>query len=394
VEATARRRSVGVIFGSRSMEHGVSILTAYQAFQALDRVKYEATAIYITERGEWLASDRIDDVASIPGLPLDPSRFERAFRSHAKPAAIAPDPSVGGLMSLDSGGLLRRGSQRTRLDVALLVLHGTHGEDGTVQGLLELAGIPYTGSGVLGSALGMDKLIMKDVWRAAGLPVLPYIGLTRHDWEADREDSLDRIGSALVFPIFVKPASLGSSIGISKTVNREDLGFAIDVAASYDRRIIIEQGLTDAVDINCSVIGNDELSVSVCERPLSFGAFLSYDDKYLHGKAGKTGAAGGMEDMVRELPAEIPDEQVRRVQDLATAAFRALDCAGLARVDTLLSPAGEVYLNEINTLPGSLSSYLWEATSTSFSELLDRLIELAIERAREKRRTRYSASHG
>ena len=394
MEDAAQRRSIGVIFGSRSMEHGVSVLTAYQAFQALDRGKYDLTAIYITERGEWLVSDRIDDVGTIPGLPLDPSRFERAFRGHARPAAIVPDPGVGGLMSLEPGGLLRRGGQRTRLDVALLALHGTHGEDGSIQGLLELAGIPYTGSGVLGSALGMDKIVMKDVWRAAGLPVLPYLALSRHGWETDREDQLDRIGSELVFPIFVKPASLGSSIGISKTVNREDLGFAIDIAASYDRRIVVEQGLVDAIDINCSVLGNDELSVSVCERPLALGAFLSYDDKYLHGKAGKTGAAGGMEEMVRELPARIPNEQAQRVQDLATAAFRALDCAGVARVDTLLSPAGEVYLNEINTLPGSLSSYLWEATGLSFPRLLDRVIELAIERAREKRRTRYSATQG
>lgn len=394
MEDAARRRSIAVIFGSRSMEHGVSVLTAYQAFQALDRSRYEVTAIYITERGEWLVSDRFDDVSHIPGLPLDPSQFERSFRSHAKPAAIVPDPGVGGLISLEAGGLLRRGGQRTRLDVALLALHGSHGEDGTVQGLLDLAGIPYTGSGVLGSALGMDKLLMKDVWRAAGLPVLPYLGVTRPEWEANREGQLDRIKGALGYPIFVKPASLGSSIGISRTVNREDLGFAIDVAATYDRRVIVEQGLVDAIDINCSVLGNDALTVSVCERPLTGGPFLSYDDKYLHGKAGKSGAAAGMEEMQRRLPADIPEEQAQRVQDLAARAFKALDCAGLARVDTLVSPAGEVYLNEINTLPGSLASYLWEATGLSFPQLLDRIVELAIERAREKRRTRYSAVQG
>jgi D-alanine-D-alanine ligase len=271
------------------------------------------------------------------------------------------------------------------------VLHGTHGEDGSVQGLLDLAGIPYTGSGVLGSALGMDKIAMKDVWRSAGLPVLPYLGLTRHEWEAEREHQLDRILSALEYPIFVKPASLGSSIGISRTVNREDLGFAIDVAATYDRRLIVEQGLADAVDINCSILGNDDPIVSVCERPLMSGAFLSYDDKYLRGKAGKAAPAAGMEGMVRQLPADIPDEQAKRVQGLAVSAFRALDCSGVARVDTLLSPSGDVYLNEINTLPGSLSSYLWEASGISFPQLLDRIIELAIERAREKRRTRYSS---
>jgi len=390
-----QRRAVGVIFGSRSMEHGVSVLTAHQAIAALDPRKYDVTAIYITERGEWLASERIDDVSRFRGLPLDPSEFERAFRSHARQAAIVPDTTVGGLVTLDAGGLLRRGGQRTRLDVALLALHGTHGEDGSVQGLLELAGIPYTGSGVLGSALGMDKVAMKDVWRSAGLPVLPYVGLDRHAWESERETELDRILAGLTYPIFVKPGSLGSSIGISRTVNREDLGFAIDVAAAYDRRLIIEQGLDGAIDINCSLLGNDEISVSQCERPLTFGAFLSYDDKYLRGKAGKAGPAsesptGGMAAMVRDLPANIPSEQATRVQELAVRAFKALDCTGLARVDTLVTLDGDVYLNEINTLPGSLSSYLWEASGISFAGLLDQMIQLALDRSREKRRTRYS----
>jgi D-alanine-D-alanine ligase len=373
------------------MEHGVSVLTAHQAFAALDRDKYDVTAVYITERGEWLASARMDDVSRFRGLPLDPSEFERAFRGHARAAAIVPDPTVGGLLTLDGGGLLRRGGQRTRLDAALLVLHGTHGEDGTVQGLLDLAGIPYTGSGVLGSALGMDKIAMKDVWRAAGLPVVPYAGLTRAVWEQKREAELDRMLDQLSYPIFVKPASLGSSIGISQAVNREDLGFAIDVAAAYDRRMIVEQGLDGAIDINCSVLGNDEVSVSLCERPLTAGAFLSYDDKYLRGKIGKTGPSSGMEGMIRELPSNIPADRAARVQELSILAFKALDCTGLARVDTLLTPAGDVYLNEINTLPGSLSSYLWEASGVSFPKLLDRIIELAFDRSREKRRTRYSA---
>jgi D-alanine-D-alanine ligase len=385
------RLRIGVVFGSRSMEHGVSILTAYQAFQALESGSYEPSAIYITERGEWLASNSMDDVTKIRGLPLDPSGFERAFRGHARPAALVPDSTVGGLISIDQGGLLRRGGQRIPLDCVLLAVHGTHGEDGTLQGLLELSGIPYTGSGVLGSALGMDKVAMKEVWRSAGLPVVPYLALNRHEWERNREAELDRITAALQYPIFVKPAGLGSSIGISRTVNREDLGFAIDVAATYDRRLIVEQGLTDAVDINCSVLGNNDPVVSACERPLSTGVFLSYDDKYLRGKVGKTSSSSGMEGMQRELPANIPEEQTRRVQELAARAFTALDCSGLARVDVLLSSTGDVFLNEINTVPGSLSSYLWEASGTPFPELIDRLIQLALERNREKRRTRYSA---
>jgi D-alanine-D-alanine ligase len=387
-----RRTAVGVIFGSRTMEHGVSVLTACQAMQALDRGRYDVTPIYITERGEWLASDHVDDVARFKGLPLDPSEFERAFRGHGRPAAILPDPSVHGLLDLEpGGGLLKRRSPRTRLDVALLALHGAHGEDGSIQGLLELAGIPYTGSGVLGSALGMDKVAMKDIWRAAGLPVLPYYGFTRARWESEREAILDQIDAELHYPIFVKPASLGSSIGISRTVNREDLGFAIDVAASYDRRLLVEQGLDDAIDINCAVMGNDELSVSLCERPVMRSEFLTYEDKYLHGKAGKVAGAQGMEGMARQLPAQIPAEQTARVQELAQLGYRALDCAGMARVDTLVRPNGDVYLNEINTLPGSLAFYLWEASGIAYPELLDRLLRLALERGREKDRTRYSA---
>jgi len=384
------RRSLGVIYGSRSMEHGVSILSAHQAMQALDPAKYAVTAIYITEAGEWLASERVDDLSQIRGLPLDAGHYERAFRAHARRALIVPDPSIGGLVSLDSGGLFRRAGARTRLEAVLVVLHGTHGEDGSVQGLLELAGIPYTGSGVLGSALGMDKLAMKDAWQAAGLPVLPYHGLTRHAWESDRGGQLDAIGSRLAYPIFVKPAGLGSSIGVSRTVNREDLGFALDVAANYDRRLIAEQGLEGAIEINCSVLGRSELKASPCERPFSSGRLLSYDDKYLHGKAGKAAGSGGMQAMIRELPASIPAEQAARVQELALAAFKALDCAGVARVDTLVTPGGDVYLNEINTVPGSLASYLWEAAGLTFSALLDRLIEIAIEEAKEKRRTRFS----
>jgi D-alanine-D-alanine ligase len=391
---SGRRTAVGVIFGSRSMEHGVSILTAHQVIQSLDPAKYEISAIYITERGEWLVSDRIDDVSRFKRLPLEATEFERAFRTHAHAAAIVPDPTIGGLLSLEAGGLLRRGGQRRRLDVAVLTLHGSHGEDGTIQGLLELAGIPYTGSGVLGSALGMDKIAMKEVWQSRGLPVVPYRGITRFAWEAGRERELDPICAKLTFPMFVKPAGLGSSIGISKAVNREDLGFAIDVAASYDRRVIVEQGIDGAIDINCAILGVDHLDASPCERPLSLTGFLSYEDKYLQGKAGKGSPGSGMETMARQLPADITPEQSERIQQLARQAYQALDCSGLARIDTLLAPEGDIYLNEINTLPGSLASYLWEASGLGFSQLLDRLIELAFERARDKRRTRFSASPG
>jgi D-alanine-D-alanine ligase len=383
---------VGVIFGGRSMEHGVSVLTAHQVAQALNRARYKITAIYISERGEWFAGDRIDDVTKFKGLPLDASEFERAFAGHSRRAAIVPDRTVGGLLALDAAGLLRRAPQRTPLDVVVLALHGSNGEDGTVQGLLELAGIPYTSAGVLGSALGMDKAAMKDVWRSAGLPVVPYLSIDRFTWEADREQELDRIIAALQFPIFVKPSSLGSSIGISRAVNREDLGFAIDVAAAFDRRLLVEQGLENATDINCAVLGNDKPIASPCERPLMTGAFLSYDDKYLRGKAGKSTAASGMEGMQRELPAQIPLSQSEQIQELAIRAFEALDCSGIARVDFLVGADGAIYLNEINTIPGSLSSYLWEAIDIDFSDLLDRLIQLGIDRARDKRRSRYSAT--
>jgi D-alanine-D-alanine ligase len=265
-------------------------------------------------------------------------------------------------------------------------VHGTFGEDGTLQGLFELADLPYVGAGVVGSATGMDKIIMKAAFQAAGLPVVGYLWFRRSRWERSPDEVLDEVESRLRYPLFVKPANLGSSIGISKARRRDDLKGALEVAASYDRRLLVEEAVDNAVEINCSVLGNDDPIPSVCEQPVAWQEFLSYEDKYLRGEKGQ-----GMKGASRRIPAPISPELTRRIQGLAVAAFQVVDCAGIARVDCLLNEATEeVFVNEINTIPGSLSFYLWEPSGVSFVELTDRLIQLALERHAEKAKTHYS----
>ena len=369
------RLRVGVVFGSRSVEHEVSIVTALQVIHALDRSKYEPIPIYIAKDGRWLAGEQLARLESYKDLQL----IAEGVRAY-----VAPEPGNRGLI-VRSRGWLRR-PPKLELDVIFPCVHGTFGEDGTLQGLLELASIPYVGAGVVGSATGMDKIIMKAAFQAAGLPVVNYIWFSRSRWERSAEEVLDQAEQRLRYPLFVKPANLGSSIGISKATNRESLKAALEVAASYDRRLLVEEGVEPAIEINCSVLGNDEPVPSVCEQPIAWQEYLSYEDKYLRGNK-----AQGMKGASRRIPAPISPELTRRIQELAVAAFKATDCAGIARVDCLVSQrTEEVFVNEINTIPGSMAFYLWEPTGISFTELTDRLIQLALERHAEKTKTHYS----
>jgi len=379
---------VGVIFGSRSVEHEVSIVTGLQVYHALDRAKYEPVPIYITKSGNWLSGEQLGRLDSYKDLKL---------MAAGEQAYLAPEPGRE-LVNRAGSGLLRR-RQKLEVDVVFPCIHGTFGEDGTLQGLLELADVPYVGAGVVGSAVGMDKIIMKAAFQAAGLPVVRYSWLTRARWDREREAALDEIiGTgdrpvSLRYPLFVKPANLGSSVGISKAHTRAELANALDIAASYDRRLIVEEGVENAIEINCSVLGNDAPIASVCEQPVAWQEFLSYEDKYLRSDGGAKGQgqAQGMKGAARRIPAPISPELTARIQDLAIAAFRAVDCAGIARIDCLVDERSEqVYVNEINTIPGSLSFYLWEPSGVSFAELTDRLIQLALERHAEKRRNQYS----
>jgi D-alanine-D-alanine ligase len=281
----------------------------------------------------------------------------------------------------------------TVVDMVFPVVHGTYGEDGTLQGLLELAAIPYVGAGVVGSAVGMDKIVMKAAFQAQQLPVVNYLWFTRKRWQAAADTVADEIERTLTYPLFVKPANLGSSIGISKATDRTSLFDAIEVAAHYDRRLLVEEAFEGGIEVNCAVLGNDEPVASVCEQPIAWAEILSYEDKYLRGGKGKGGRSGGegMASLTRRIPAPIPNDLTARVQDLAVKAFQAVDCAGLARIDFLVDPAsGRIAVNEINTLPGSLAFYLWEASGVPFPALVDRLIDLALERHRERQQTTFS----
>lgn len=385
---------VGMIFGGRSVEHEVSVLTAHQAIAALPRDKYTPVPIYISKAGQWFTGDALLDLKNFRDL--------ETLQTQAEPIIFSPDATQPGLLTRRAperkgifGGRAPAEQTIEPLDVAFPLLHGSHGEDGTVQGLLELADLPYVGCGVEASAIGMDKLMTKIALRAAGVPVLPDFALSRARWQREADAVVEEIEALFPYPVFVKPVSLGSSIGVARAEDRATLRFAIDVAATYDSRVMVEPAQENIVEINCSVLGNDtEARASVCERPISAGT-LSYEEKYLKGGKGGKGSEGskGMQSARRVIPADISDELTQAIQRRAIQAFRAIGAAGVSRVDFLVRPEEDTfYVNEINTLPGSLSFYLWEPSGVPFPELLTTLIGYAQARYREKRRSTFSFS--
>ncbi|MBV9280067.1 MAG: D-alanine--D-alanine ligase [Chloroflexi bacterium] len=354
---------VGLLFGGRSGEHEVSLASAASVLKALDPQKYEAVAIGITRQGHWLMADSPEHLLK-GEVTLELPETTEAL----------PDVTHHGIVRVDERGGINL--HQTAVDVVFPLLHGPYGEDGTVQGLLELADIPYVGSGVLGSAVSMDKWMMKSVFREAGLPVAPDYKLRTLQWARRRDELLAEIEESLDYPVFVKPCNLGSSVGISKAHQRGELEDAIDLAARYDGRIIVEQGI-DAREVECSVLGNDDPVVSVPGEVVSHHEFYDYEAKYTDGLA----------DLI--VPARVTGEQTRQLQDLARRAFLAVAADGLARVDFFIARRdGRVLVNEINTIPGftSTSMYpkLWEASGVSYPELIDRLIRLAFDRHAEK----------
>ncbi|HQR32919.1 MAG TPA: D-alanine--D-alanine ligase [Blastocatellia bacterium] len=362
----ANKLKVGVIFGGRSGEHEVSLRSAESIINALDRNKYDVVPIAITQSGKWLASSEATN--------LLPSAVMTNADQHV---AIFGDPTEKGLARF---GMENDGGKRDRLDVIFPVLHGTYGEDGTIQGLLEMADVPYVGCGVLGSAAGMDKVVMKRLFREAGLPIVEFVHFLRSQWEADPLLVEMRVAEEIGFPCFVKPANLGSSVGISKATDSKTLNEAIALAAKYDRKIVIERGV-DAREIEVSVLGNDQPIASLPGEIVPQTAeFYDYQAKYISANGARL-----------EIPANLSETQTAEIQQMAVQAFQAIDGAGLGRVDFFLEKeTGKLLLNEINTMPGftSISMYpkLWEASGLPYSQLIDRLIELAFERHREKSR--------
>ncbi len=376
---------VGMIFGGRSVEHEVSVLTAHQAIAALPRDKYTPVPIYISKTGQWFTGEALLDLKNFTDL-------ER-LQTLAEPVFLSVDATQPGLLSRRAperkgifGGRAQPEQTAEPLDIAFPLIHGTHGEDGTLQGLLEIADLPYVGCGVEASAIGMDKLMAKVALRAAGVPVLPDYALSRARWQREPDAVVAEIEAKFPYPVFVKPVSLGSSIGVSSAEDATALRFAIDVAATYDSRVMIEPAQQNIKEINCSVLGADgEARASVCEHPIAAGA-LSYEEKYLKG-----GKGDGMKGARRIIPADISDDLTQRIQRSAVETFNAIGAAGVSRVDFLVSQDDSTYyVNEINTIPGSLSFYLWEPSGVPFPELLTTLIGYAQARHREKRRSTFS----
>ncbi|MFY9555220.1 MAG: D-alanine--D-alanine ligase [Blastocatellia bacterium] len=360
-----KKLRVGVIFGGRSGEHEVSLRSAESVINAMDKSKYEVVPIGITTEGRWLVSDNA--TALLPQAVMSSNSHQQV--------AIIGDPTRQGLTRLDAEN---RALPSESLDAVFPVLHGTYGEDGTIQGLLEMAGVPYVGCGVLASATGMDKVAMKQLFKHAGLEIGEYEWFLRSSWEETPDTVLNRVTRSLGLPVFVKPANLGSSVGISKAGNREELRDAIDDAARYDRKVIVEKAVNGR-EIEVSILGNDNPMASLPGEIIVGHEFYDYEDKYID-SASRV-----------EVPAKLPQKTIDRIQRDAIRAFKAIDGAGLARVDFFVeSKTHRVIINEINTMPGftSISMYpkLWEATGISYPELIDRLIELALERHRDKAR--------
>jgi D-alanine-D-alanine ligase len=400
-EQMAKKLRVGILFGGRSGEHEVSLLSAASILKAIDRRKFDVVPIGITKEGHWLAAGDAHDL--LKGDSSAVARRLRAGDPQATPGAkllhegiptlFPPEPAPGSDPTADAGRALAPAGAEARLDgksldVVFPVLHGTFGEDGTIQGLFELAGIAYVGSGVLGSSAGMDKDVMKRLFANAKLPIVKHVTLLRTEWEKSPRKAVAKVEAALKYPVFVKPANLGSSVGISKAHDRKELGPALTLAGKYDRKMVVEAGVggkkARAREFEVGVLGNDDPKASLVGEIVPAKEFYDYEAKYLS------------EGSIPVIPAPLTKAETKQIREMAVAAFQACDLSGLARVDFLMEPDGKrrIFLNEVNTLPGftQISMYpkLWKATGIGYKDLITRLIELALERHQEKSRTTYS----
>lgn len=368
-----RKTTVAVIFGGRSVEHDVSVVTGHQIMRAFDSTRYEVVPVYITRDGRWFTGE--------PLRNLDNYTNEIASLRGVQPAILSPSAQHHGLIVNPVAGLLQK-SEVKRIDVVFPAVHGSHGEDGTLQGLFELADVPYVGCGVLASALGNDKALTKQVLRQNGVPVVDDVVFTRAEWQEDPEAILAKINAHFAYPVFVKPVTLGSSIGVSRVEDAAMLRATIEVATTFDRRVMVEPAVVGCQEINCAVMGDDMgMRASVLEQPKSWAEFLSFDDKYMHG-------GEGMKSAERIIPAPLSTELTARIQAMTVQVFKALQGRGTARLDFLVR-GEEVFLNEINTMPGSLAFYLWSEMGMNNREVVERMVKLAQDAHAEKRRTSF-----
>ena len=366
------KTNIGVFFGGRSTEHEISVISANQAMHAINRERFDVTPVYITKQGRWYTGEALLDIASYRDIPALLNKCEEVYMR-----PIYDDYSIYRTRHKMFGS-----DVVTKLDVVIPVLHGSNGEDGTFEGILDSIGIPYAGCDVLASANGMDKITMKMILQASGIPVVNYVWFTDKEWSARRDDIIADIEKQLNYPVIVKPANLGSSVGIGRARNREELLSRVDDARRYSSRIIVEHMVDNLQEINCSVLGDcDDYQTSVLEEPVKSGEILSYQDKYMGGTKG----AKGMQASAKRIPAELPADETAKIQFYAGETFRVLSCHGVSRVDMIIDrDTRDIYVNEINTIPGSLSFYLWEASGITFDKLMERLVALALKRKREQ----------
>ena len=377
------KTKVGVFFGGRSTEHEISVISANQAMAAMSREKYDIIPVYITKEGKWYTGEALTDVANYRDTDALLQKCEQVY--------MRPIYGDYNLYSMKTAGVFRHDHKViAALDVVLPVLHGSNGEDGTFQGVIETIGIPFAGCDVLASANGMDKITMKMILASEDVPVVDYVWFTDKEWFSRHDALVEKVEKKLGYPVIVKPANLGSSVGIHRADNRKDLEAAVADAEKYTSRIIVEHLVEDLCEINCSVLGNcDDYRMSVLEEPIKSGEILSYEDKYMGG----TKTERGMQASKKRIPADLPADMTERIKFLAGETFRVLSCHGVSRVDFIVDRKdNSVYVNEINTIPGSLSFYLWEATGLTFEALMDELVRLAFKRKEEQSRKTVSYS--
>ena len=374
------KTKVGVFFGGRSTEHEISVISACQAMAAFNSDKYEIIPIYISKDGHWYTGEDLKEVKNYRNIPQLLANCTEVF--------MKPVYGDYNLYRSKTGGFFAAKGPVAELDVVIPVLHGSNGEDGIFEGVLETIGIPYAGCNTLASANGMDKITMKMILQADGIPVVDYVWFTDKQWIAKRNELIEKIENRLGYPVIVKPANLGSSVGIGRADNRDELIAKIDDAQQYSARIIVEKMVQNLQEINCAVLGDcDEYMSSVLEEPIKSGEILSYQDKYMGG----TKDDRGMHAAQKRIPADLPADETERIRFLAGETFRVLGCHGVSRVDVMVDGnTRDIYVNEINTIPGSLSFYLWEAAGIPFAELMDRLVRLALKRKREQEAKTFS----
>ncbi len=374
--------NIAVFYGCRSVEHEVSIISAVQAMRAVNREKYDVTPVYVTKTGEMYTGEKLLSIENYSDI--------KSMLADCSPVCFLRDNGRVVMRYLETGLFCKK--KDTEINIAFPIVHGTNCEDGTIAGLFEFLDLPYIGCDVLSAAVGMDKFVFKTVLKEAGLPVLDCIQIRAREYLENREEYLNKIENEIGFPLIIKPVNLGSSVGISKVKSKEELDSAVMLAFSFTDKILAERAIVNLREINCSVLGDcNRCEASVCEEPFMHDDILSYEDKYKGGSKKNSGGSKGMASLSRKIPADIPTEKSEEIRDLACKVFKATGSSGVVRIDFMIDTETDtVYANEINTIPGSLAFYLWQATDLSYTDMIDRLVDIAFTRQRNREQLNFT----